>query len=149
VIGLVVLIVLATKKAILIVEFDKEREDAGLGRVEAAVQAAKMRLRLILMTSFAFILGVMPLVLAKGAGAEMRCTFGLAVFGGMLGVTLFAIFITPVSYGVIRWLTGRGKVAPLPTLVPEGADGHPEQDGTPRRVAFGWPGPPARRRLRG
>src|SRR5262249_33695038 len=82
-IGLVVLIGLAAKNAILIVEFAKEREDSGLGRSEAAITASKMRLRPILMTSFAFILGVVPLVLAKGAGAEMRYTLGVAVFSGM------------------------------------------------------------------
>ncbi len=106
-IGLVVLIGLAAKNAILIVEFAKEREDSGLHRSEAAIQAAKMRLRPILMTSFAFILGVVPLVLAKGAGAEMRYALGVAVFSGMLGVTLFGVFFTPVFYVVIRWLTGR------------------------------------------
>jgi multidrug efflux pump subunit AcrB len=111
-IGLVVLIGLAAKNAILIVEFAKEREDSGLNRSEAAVQAAKMRLRPILMTSFAFILGVVPLVLAKGAGAEMRFALGVAVFSGMLGVTLFGIFFTPVFYVVIRWLTARGAAAP-------------------------------------
>jgi multidrug efflux pump len=106
-IGLVVLIGLAAKNAILIVEFAKEREASGLSRSEAAVEASRMRLRPILMTSFAFILGVVPLVLAKGAGAEMRYGLGVAVFSGMLGVTLFGIFFTPVFYVVIRWLTSR------------------------------------------
>jgi multidrug efflux pump len=118
-IGLVVLIGLAAKNAILIVEFAKEREDSGLSRSEAAVQASKMRLRPILMTSFAFILGVVPLVLAKGAGAEMRYALGVAVFSGMMGVTLFGIFFTPVFYVVIRWLTGRAKEAPPPHAPPE------------------------------
>jgi multidrug efflux pump subunit AcrB len=118
-IGLVVLIGLAAKNAILIVEFAKEREDSGLGRSDAAVQAAKMRLRPILMTSFAFILGVVPLVLAKGAGAEMRYALGVAVFSGMLGVTLFGIFFTPVFYVVIRWLTSRKESAPPPHALPE------------------------------
>jgi multidrug efflux pump len=112
-IGLVVLIGLAAKNAILIVEFAKEREDSGLGRSEAAVEASRMRLRPILMTSFAFILGVVPLVLAKGAGAEMRYALGIAVFSGMLGVTLFGIFFTPVFYVVIRWLNS-GKASPPP-----------------------------------
>jgi multidrug efflux pump len=110
-IGLIVLVGLAAKNAILIVEFAKEREDSGLSRTEAAVEAARMRLRPILMTSFAFILGVVPLVLAKGAGAEMRYTLGIAVFSGMLGVTVFGVFFTPVFYVVIRWLTSRGKEA--------------------------------------
>ena len=105
-IGLVVLIGLAAKNAILIVEFAKEREDSGLDRSTAAIEASRMRLRPILMTSFAFILGVVPLVLAKGAGAEMRYALGIAVFSGMLGVTLFGIFFTPVFYVVIRWLAG-------------------------------------------
>jgi multidrug efflux pump len=111
-IGLVVLIGLAAKNAILIVEFAKEREESGLSRSEAAVEASKMRLRPILMTSFAFILGVVPLVLAKGAGAEMRYALGVAVFSGMIGVTLFGIFFTPVFYVVVRWLASRGKSTP-------------------------------------
>jgi multidrug efflux pump len=120
-IGLVVLIGLAAKNAILIVEFAKEREDSGLDRSEAAVQACRMRLRPILMTSFAFILGVVPLVLAKGAGAEMRHTLGVAVFSGMLGVTLFGIFFTPVFYVVIRWLTARGGSSSPPHPLSEEA----------------------------
>src|SRR5439155_4806209 len=120
-IGLVVLIGLAAKNAILIVEFAKEREDSGLDRSRAAVEASKMRLRPILMTSFAFILGVVPLVLAKGAGAEMRYALGVAVFSGMLGVTLFGIFFTPVFYVVIRWLTARKQSAPPAQTHPEKA----------------------------
>ncbi len=103
-IGLVVLVGLAAKNAILIVEFAKEKQNEGMGRFEAAVEASKLRLRPILMTSFAFILGVVPLVLATGAGAEMRIALGIAVFSGMLGVTVFGIFLTPVFYLVIRWL---------------------------------------------
>jgi len=110
-IGLVVLIGLAAKNAILIVEFAKQLEDQGKPRFEATVEACKLRLRPILMTSFAFILGVVPLVLAKGAGAEMRHTLGVAVFSGMLGVTVFGIFFTPVFYSVIRWFSAR-KQAP-------------------------------------
>jgi hydrophobe/amphiphile efflux-1 (HAE1) family protein len=103
-IGFVVLIGLAAKNAILIVEFAKQGEEAGLSRMEAAVQAARTRLRPILMTSFAFILGVLPLVLAEGAGAEMRQALGTAVFSGMVGVTLFGLLFTPVFYVVCRWL---------------------------------------------
>jgi multidrug efflux pump len=117
-IGLVVLIGLAAKNAILIVEFAKERESSGRSRSEAAVEAARMRLRPILMTSFAFILGVVPLVLAKGAGAEMRYALGVAVFSGMLGVTLFGIFFTPVFYVVVHWLTTRGASAYPPADTP-------------------------------
>src|SRR5438046_4281798 len=106
-IGFVVLVGLASKNAILIVEFAKhKREDAGLPRREATLEACKLRLRPILMTSFAFILGVVPLLLGHGAGAEMRRVLGVAVFSGMLGVTLFGIFLTPVFYYLIqRFLT--------------------------------------------
>jgi multidrug efflux pump len=106
-IGLVVLVGLASKNAILIVEFAKQREDTGENRHDATVNACRLRLRPILMTSFAFILGVVPLMVAKGAGAEMRVALGTAVFSGMLGVTLFGIFFTPVFYLVIRWLAAR------------------------------------------
>jgi multidrug efflux pump len=124
-IGLVVLVGLASKNAILIVEFAKQRQDQGESRFDATVNASKLRLRPILMTSFAFILGVVPLVLAKGAGAEMRVALGTAVFSGMLGVTVFGIFFTPVFYVVIRWLTERRRVAPAgPALPAPGADGH-------------------------
>ncbi len=101
-VGFVVLIGLACKNAILIVEFARVRCEAGLGRYEATLAACRLRLRPIVMTSFAFILGVVPLVLAEGAGAEMRRTLGTAVFGGMLGVTLFGIFLTPVFFYVIE-----------------------------------------------
>ncbi|MBN1853728.1 MAG: efflux RND transporter permease subunit, partial [Pirellulales bacterium] len=106
-IGLIVLIGLAAKNAILIVEFSKQLEDTGKKRFDATVEACRLRLRPILMTSFAFILGVVPLVLAKGAGAEMRYTLGLAVFSGMLGVTIFGIFFTPIFYYIIRWFATR------------------------------------------
>jgi multidrug efflux pump len=108
-IGLVVLIGLAAKNAILIVEFAKQLQDTGKPRYEATVEACRLRLRPILMTSFAFILGVVPLVLAQGAGAEMRFTLGLAVFSGMLGVTVFGIFFTPIFYYVVRWFSDRGQ----------------------------------------
>ncbi|MFO0796279.1 MAG: multidrug efflux RND transporter permease subunit [Gemmataceae bacterium] len=105
-IGLVVLVGLATKNAILIVEFAKQKREAGAGRHEAAVEAARARLRPILMTSFAFILGVVPLLLRSGAGAEMQVALGTAVFSGMLGVTVFGVFLTPVFYSVIERLRG-------------------------------------------
>src|SRR5208282_5455860 len=101
-IGFVVLVGLASKNAILIVEFAKQRREAGVERREATLDASRLRLRPILMTSFAFILGVVPLVVATGAGAEMRQSLGLAVFAGMCGVTLFGIFLTPVFYYVLQ-----------------------------------------------
>src|SRR5262249_44699443 len=100
--GLVVLVGLACKNAILIVEFAREKHGTGLPVLEATVEAARLRLRPILMTSFAFILGVVPLVYASGAGAVMRRSLGTAVFSGMLGVTLFGIFLTPVFFYVIE-----------------------------------------------
>jgi hydrophobe/amphiphile efflux-1 (HAE1) family protein len=103
-IGFVVLIGLAAKNAILIIEFAKQTEEQGATRWDAAVQAARTRLRPILMTSFAFILGVVPLVLATGAGAELRQALGTAVFFGMLGVTLFGLLFTPVFYVLVRWI---------------------------------------------
>jgi len=106
-IGLVVLVGLASKNAILIIEFAKQREDAGKTPWEAAVEAAKLRLRPILMTSFAFILGVLPLVTASGAGAEMRQTLGTAVFSGMLGVTFFGLVFTPVFYVLCRTIPAK------------------------------------------
>jgi multidrug efflux pump subunit AcrB len=103
-IGFIVLIGLASKNAILIVEFAKQQEDLGKDRITAAVDAARLRLRPILMTAFSFILGVVPLALASGAGAEMRQTLGTAVFSGMLGITLVGLFLTPVFYVIIRGL---------------------------------------------
>ncbi len=108
-IGLIVLVGLASKNAILIVEFAKQIEDSGKSITDAAIEAARLRLRPILMTSFAFILGVVPLVLASGAGAEMRQALGTTVFSGMLAVTVFGLILTPVFYVVIRKLTGRFK----------------------------------------
>jgi HAE1 family hydrophobic/amphiphilic exporter-1 len=105
-IGLVVLIGLAAKNAILIVEFAKQAEQHGMKPVEAVVEACRLRLRPILMTAFAFILGVVPLVIATGPGAEMRQALGTAVFFGMLGVTFFGLFLTPVFYVTIRTLVG-------------------------------------------
>jgi hydrophobe/amphiphile efflux-1 (HAE1) family protein/NodT family efflux transporter outer membrane factor (OMF) lipoprotein len=106
-IGFVVLIGLAAKNAVLIVEFAKQQEEKGKDRFGAAVEACRLRLRPILMTSFAFILGVVPLATARGAGAEMRRTLGTAVFSGMLGVTLFGLFLTPVFFVVLRGLLSR------------------------------------------
>jgi hydrophobe/amphiphile efflux-1 (HAE1) family protein len=106
-IGFVVLIGLAAKNAILIVEFARQAEERGASRLEAAVQSARTRLRPILMTSLAFIFGVVPLVLATGAGAEMRQALGTAVFFGMLGVTLFGLLFTPVFYVLVRWIGAR------------------------------------------
>jgi multidrug efflux pump len=111
-IGFVVLVGLACKNAILIVEFARQLQDQGKPRREATLEASRLRLRPIVMTSFAFILGVLPLVLAAGAGAEMRQALGVAVFAGMLGVTLFGIFLTPVFYYVIRRFDEE-KAAPL------------------------------------
>jgi hydrophobe/amphiphile efflux-1 (HAE1) family protein len=114
-VGFVVLIGLAAKNAILIVEFARQLEDQGRDRFAAAVEAARLRLRPILMTSFAFIFGVVPLVWAVGAGAELRQTLGTAVFAGMIGVTAFGLVFTPVFYVVTRWLAGlmsRRRVAP-------------------------------------
>ncbi|MGA2253812.1 MAG: efflux RND transporter permease subunit, partial [Thermoguttaceae bacterium] len=106
-IGFVVLVGLACKNAILIVEYAKAQREGGADSYQAALAACHLRLRPIMMTSFAFILGVVPLVVAVGAGAEMRRTLGTAVFAGMLGVTLFGIFLTPVFFYVIQWFAER------------------------------------------
>jgi multidrug efflux pump len=105
-IGLIVLVGLSAKNAILIVEFARELEFAGRTPLEAAVEASRLRLRPILMTSLAFVMGVLPLVLSTGAGAEMRQAMGIAVFAGMIGVTAFGLFLTPVFYVLLRGLTG-------------------------------------------
>jgi multidrug efflux pump len=119
-IGFVVLVGLASKNAILIVEFAKAKRESGMPRYDATLAACKLRLRPIMMTSFAFILGVVPLVVSRGAGAEMRRTLGIAVFSGMLGVTLFGIFLTPMFYYVIQWFGDlrqgrRAAAAPPPS----------------------------------
>ncbi len=106
-IGLIVLVGLACKNAILIVEFAKEREEHGDSPLQAVLEACRLRLRPILMTSIAFIMGVYPLVVSHGAGAEMRRAMGVAVFSGMLGVTIFGLILTPVFYYVIRRFTAR------------------------------------------
>ena len=109
-IGLMVLVGLSAKNAILIVEFARELEFVGRTPMEAALEASRMRLRPILMTSMAFIMGVLPLVLATGAGSEMRRAMGITVFGGMIGVTVFGIFLTPVFYVVVRKLAGNRRL---------------------------------------
>jgi len=106
-IGFVVLVALASKNAILIVEFAKQAQEEGASVEDAAVRATRTRLRPILMTSLAFILGVVPLAIATGAGAEMRQSLGTAVFFGMLGVTVFGLLFTPTFYTVVQSLSGR------------------------------------------
>ena len=125
-IGFVVLVGLASKNAILIVEFAKQRREAGVAPLEATLEASRLRLRPILMTSFAFILGVVPLVIATGAGAEMRRSLGTAVFSGMLGVTLFGIFLTPVFFYVLQWFGRQPPHESQPTTPP------PPESGSPR-----------------
>jgi len=112
-VGLVVLIALAAKNAILIVEFAKQGEEQGMDRFEAAVHAARSRLRPILMTSFAFIFGVIPLAIASGPGQEMRQSLGTAVVFGMIGVTLFGLIFTPIFYVLMRKLGGSKKEEPV------------------------------------
>ena len=111
-VGFIVLVGVAAKNAILIVETARHLKASGESRFDAAVNGSKNRLRPIIMTSFAFILGVCPLIFSHGAGFEMRQTLGVAVFFGMLGVTGFGIFLTPVFYYVIDWLADRGTTPP-------------------------------------
>jgi multidrug efflux pump len=125
-IGLVVLVGLSAKNAILIVEFARELEFAGRTPVQAAIEASRLRLRPILMTSVAFIMGVLPLVLSGGAGAEMRQAMGVAVFAGMIGVTVFGLFLTPVFYVLLRRLAGNRPLRHH-GLVPD----HPEDVAPP------------------
>jgi len=106
-IGFIVLVGLACKNAILIVEFARELEHQGRSIVSAALEASRLRLRPILMTSIAFIMGVVPLVIASGAGAEMRQDMGVAVFSGMIGITFFGLLMTPMFYVIVRELTVR------------------------------------------
>ncbi|MET0518218.1 MAG: efflux RND transporter permease subunit [Burkholderiaceae bacterium] len=120
-IGLMVLVGLSAKNAILIVEFARELEFAGRKPLEAAIEAARLRLRPILMTSMAFIMGVLPLVLSSGAGSEMRAAMGVAVFSGMIGVTAFGLFLTPVFYVLLRALTGNRPLKLHGADVSEGA----------------------------
>jgi multidrug efflux pump len=131
-VALVVLVGLACKNAILIVEFAKELEERGEPLLDAVIHACRMRLRPILMTSIAFCAGVLPLIFGSGAGSEMRRAMGIAVFSGMLGVTLFGIFLTPVFYVLLRGRRARrlgtvgtpGKVSPMPGTAPAAGDGH-------------------------
>jgi len=118
-IGLVVLVGLAAKNAILIVEFARQRQDAGMDRFAAAVEATKLRLRPIMMTSFAFILGVLPLVIAKGPGAEIRQALGTAVFYGMIGVTFFGLIFTPVFFVVLSRKTKKKVIEEEQIHAPE------------------------------
>jgi multidrug efflux pump len=120
-IGFIVLIGLACKNAILIVEFAKYKQDEGKSIVEAALEACRLRLRPILMTSIAFIAGVFPLVVSTGAGAEMRRAMGTAVFSGMIGVTLFGLFLTPVFYTILMKLGLKRKSAPAGSPTAEDA----------------------------
>jgi multidrug efflux pump len=110
-IGFVVLVAMAAKNAILIVAYARDKRGEGMKRREATLEACRERLRPIIMTSLAFILGVYPLVIATGAGWEMRRSLGTAVFSGMIGVTLFGIFLTPVFYFVITWYGDKEKPA--------------------------------------
>jgi multidrug efflux pump len=113
-IGLLVLVGLACKNAILIVEFARDLELQGRDRYTAALEAARIRLRPILMTSFAFIAGVVPLIIASGAGAEMRRVMGIAVFSGMLGVTFLGLLFTPLFYVLVRGFVERRAGKPVP-----------------------------------
>jgi hypothetical protein len=119
-IGFVVLVGLAAKNAILIVEFARQAQLEGASAGEAAVRAARTRLRPILMTSFAFILGVAPLMVATGAGAEMRQSLGTAVFSGMLGVTGFGLLFTPVFYTVIRRIGSTARAGKKSMTISQG-----------------------------
>jgi multidrug efflux pump subunit AcrB len=136
-IGFVVLVGLASKNAILIVEFAKQQQEEGVPCREATLQAAQLRLRPILMTSFAFILGVVPLVIATGAGAEMRRALGMAVFSGMLGVTFFGVFLTPVFFYTIRRF-GESRLrrphAPPLTEMRHGSLAHQQEAGRAARA---------------
>jgi len=113
---------LACKNAILIVEFAREREAEGTPLLEAILEACRLRLRPILMTSMAFVMGVAPLAVSTGAGAEMRRAMGVAVFSGMLGVTVFGLAFTPAFYWVIRRLTGRKAKPAQPATLPAAAE---------------------------
>jgi multidrug efflux pump len=148
-IGLLVLVGLACKNAILIVEFAQEQRQQGRGLHEAAREAARIRFRPIIMTSVAFIGGVFPLVVATGAGAEMRQSLGTAVFSGMIGVALFGIFLTPVFFFVLLWFGSHRQAGTAPVPQPAAspvaaagtsirpAEGAPPPTGSPRRAEDG------------
>jgi multidrug efflux pump len=121
-ISLIVLVGLACKNAILIVEFAREKQHEGMNRFEAVLEACRLRLRPILMTSLAFTMGVVPLVLSSGAGSEMRQAIGVAVFFGMLGVTFFGLLLTPVFYVVVQRLVEGKEVK---TITQTGKLGEP------------------------
>jgi multidrug efflux pump len=140
-IGFVVLVGLASKNAILIVEFAKEKSAQGATPEDATVEACRLRLRPIIMTSLAFILGVVPLAIAVGAGAEMRSTLGIAVFSGMLGVTLFGIFLTPVFYYVIVRLFGQPTSAEETSQPSHGHVTTPRTDQTSGAIGSGEESP--------
>jgi multidrug efflux pump len=123
-IGQVLLVGLSAKNAILIVEFAREKQDAGMSRFDAVVEACRLRLRPILMTAFSSVLGFMPLILATGAGAEMRVALGVCVVAGMMGVTVFGLFLTPVFYNVVMWFSEVRRPAD-----PEQSDGCPPAPG--------------------
>lgn len=139
-IGLIVLVGLSAKNAILIVEFARELEFAGRTPLQAAIEASRLRLRPILMTSLAFIMGVLPLVLSSGAGAEMRHAMGVAVFSGMIGVTAFGLFLTPVFYVTLRRLTGNrplklhGEVPHVEAFAGSGGAGAHAQPAAPLKL---------------
>ena len=120
-VGLVMLIGLAAKNSILIVEFAKMKRDEGATAVDAALESARLRFRPILMTAFAFILGVVPLMLASGSGAESRKVMGTAVFWGMLVATILGVFMTPALYVLVEWFN---RKKPVPAAAPAAGGGH-------------------------
>jgi multidrug efflux pump len=128
-VALVVLVGLACKNAILIVEFAKELEERGKGAFEAVIESCRLRLRPILMTSIAFCAGVIPLILGSGAGSEMRRAMGIAVFSGMVGVTIFGIFLTPVFYLLLRKGTEKRRAKAADRRAAVDAAAHPYHPG--------------------
>jgi len=141
-IGLIVLVGLSAKNAILIVEFARELEFAGRTPLQAAIESSRLRLRPILMTSLAFVMGVLPLVLSEGAGAEMRKTMGVAVFAGMIGVTAFGLFLTPVFYVLLRKLTGNKPLRHHGEAIEHEAHAAPAHHGAGGALAAGAPAYP-------
>jgi multidrug efflux pump len=118
-ISFLVLAGLACKNAILIVEFARQREDEGYGRVDAVLDACRVRLRPVLMTSVTFLIAVVPLILSSGAGFEVRPTMGIAVFAGMLGVTVFGLFLTPLFYVLVEGAAARVRAWRRPAVLPQ------------------------------